>query len=579
MARAKPAKTKASSFVTGGALAAASQHLTTGAYTDALAALLRAWEQHRAAETADLIDELGAWLAAALPPITGKRNTIDAAWRDVGESLRPVDVPRLNVAMAAGSAPQLVGWLDILIDRFPIDPRLCATAIDLSLKFVSSTAGPARTRAFRLAEKIADGRCIPQIENLIAKDRDAWNATEMRDRLRKMLARFAPPPAPTAADKAALAAMAKQVATLAKQPPPAAAAALAPGKRSTTGVRAADVLAQVLADPTNDAPRLVYADILQQQGDPHGELIALQLQPSPAQHKRVAELLRNKAHVASWLGPLAAVVHEPVFRRGFLAEAKLVLKTARHRGQLLQDPLWATVEQIETDALPAVDSPAMTSLRRVHGLSIHAVAELAARAKPCRLEELDNIVWNPDGPDPDAVKSQAGWQQVMDGGSLTSLRSFGIAVGWQTVGARGTGVAAFEWLWASKLAKQLEHVRIDFAHNPFSVAAWLGAFEHTKLRRLSLVCGPYKPLRLETTLIRDGKRFRIELIGDRIFANTNAHSMDVLYFPALFDGFPVAAAPHLHVSLPRATQKQAAALDAKLATTIGGRFETITVTA
>ena len=114
----------------------------------ALDGLLRAWARCRSSEVAGLIDRFGAVLARSLAPITGTKATIDGAWRDVGDQVRPVDVPRLVVALDLGSAPQAEGWLDILL-RFPIDPRLCAPAIDMSLKFVSSSAGPTRTRAFK----------------------------------------------------------------------------------------------------------------------------------------------------------------------------------------------------------------------------------------------------------------------------------------------------------------------------------------------------------------------------------------------------------------------------------------------
>ena len=38
----------------------------------------------------------------------------------------------------------------------------------------------------------------------------------------------------------------------------------------------AQLLAAIIEDPDDDAPRLVYADWLQAQGDPRGELMQLQ---------------------------------------------------------------------------------------------------------------------------------------------------------------------------------------------------------------------------------------------------------------------------------------------------------------
>jgi uncharacterized protein (TIGR02996 family) len=69
---------------------------------------------------------------------------------------------------------------------------------------------------------------------------------------------------------------------------------------------AAKLLAAILADPSDDQARLVYADFLTQSGDPRGEFITVQIalagKPSPAQkrqlNKRQKELL--KKHRRAW---------------------------------------------------------------------------------------------------------------------------------------------------------------------------------------------------------------------------------------------------------------------------------------
>ena len=54
---------------------------------------------------------------------------------------------------------------------------------------------------------------------------------------------------------------------------------------------------------------LIYADALQELGDPRGDLIALQCAPAldRAQKARVTALLDTHGH--AWLGELAPVVH------------------------------------------------------------------------------------------------------------------------------------------------------------------------------------------------------------------------------------------------------------------------------
>ncbi len=73
------------------------------------------------------------------------------------------------------------------------------------------------------------------------------------------------------------------------------------------------LLAAVCADPDTDLPRLVYADWLDDHGEPaRAEFIRLQCAPNPSadQHRRADELLA--AHYPVWVGPLARF--EPVFR-------------------------------------------------------------------------------------------------------------------------------------------------------------------------------------------------------------------------------------------------------------------------
>jgi uncharacterized protein (TIGR02996 family) len=89
----------------------------------------------------------------------------------------------------------------------------------------------------------------------------------------------------------------------------------------------AELIAAITAAPDDDAPRLVYADHLMQQGDPRGEFIALQCrlaaadaadQPTdPAVIAREKEL--REAHAATWAIGLTAIVPAGYeFRRGFV---------------------------------------------------------------------------------------------------------------------------------------------------------------------------------------------------------------------------------------------------------------------
>ncbi len=81
-------------------------------------------------------------------------------------------------------------------------------------------------------------------------------------------------------------------------------------------------LADIIANPEDDAPRLVYADWLDENGDePRAELIRLQIaiaagHASPEMLRREAELLG--LHAAFWAGDVAGHAGEVLYRRGLL---------------------------------------------------------------------------------------------------------------------------------------------------------------------------------------------------------------------------------------------------------------------
>jgi uncharacterized protein (TIGR02996 family) len=97
---------------------------------------------------------------------------------------------------------------------------------------------------------------------------------------------------------------------------------------------AGTLLRAVLAQPEDEAVRLVYADWLEEQGDPRAEFIRLQIalahsSPADARHfenkARAGALL--KKHQQTWLGPLAKFAKAWHFSRGFVENVTLETKT------------------------------------------------------------------------------------------------------------------------------------------------------------------------------------------------------------------------------------------------------------
>ena len=143
----------------------------------------------------------------------------------------------------------------------------------------------------------------------------------------------------------------------------------------------AELLAQIYATPHDDAPRLVYADWLQERGDPRGEFIVLQMERhrkarrrgehgeehDSGDHTRDVPGERERqllaAHGKDWLGPLAPVLipDTVVFRRGFVAEGRAHFESNRQKTEALAEPAWATIEKLSAEPDVLVH-PGLTSL-------------------------------------------------------------------------------------------------------------------------------------------------------------------------------------------------------------------------
>src|SRR5437660_107995 len=86
----------------------------------------------------------------------------------------------------------------------------------------------------------------------------------------------------------------------------------------------------IIADPDDDALRLIFADWLDEQGDPRGEFIRVQIELAGMSEddprlaplaERERELLR--LHKTAWLGPVGRIADEAGFRRGLLGSIRV----------------------------------------------------------------------------------------------------------------------------------------------------------------------------------------------------------------------------------------------------------------
>ena len=89
----------------------------------------------------------------------------------------------------------------------------------------------------------------------------------------------------------------------------------------------------IAAAPDDDGPRLIYADYLDEAGDPRGDLIRVQiaLAKLPPFDPRRPDLLRAEDRLLTrfadlWAAPFRGLATGPVFRRGFVEEVKVTAR-------------------------------------------------------------------------------------------------------------------------------------------------------------------------------------------------------------------------------------------------------------
>ena len=172
------------------------------------------------------------------------------------------------------------------------------------------------------------------------------------------------------------------------------------GPRSSLG----ELLAAIYANPSDDGARAVYADALQEAGDPRGELIALQLQRERTKQQIARERALLKAHEREWIGGIAPVVNKggTEFARGFLVACDVRFKNERDARAYGSLPEWATVERLRhgLPGSPPRDQmkwltwldPAMKSLRDVDVFP-ESLPTICAAKEPWVIEHIHWGAW------------------------------------------------------------------------------------------------------------------------------------------------------------------------------------------
>ncbi|MFT3708261.1 MAG: TIGR02996 domain-containing protein [Archangium sp.] len=209
------------------------------------------------------------------------------------------------------------------------DPRVTRTIEQLvtNVKWSSDGAKPMWRAVFELAGKTADPRLRAlKPEFKVRPAMQDWLSKQYASAVEELPEGFKP-----AADEAK---WVKELAALPQIKKPA-------GARDE-----AALFANVYADPSNDAPRLVLADFLTERGDPRGEFITLQCTAPGTDVKREKALL--KEHEKKWLGAIAPVLAKDVeWKRGFPVKGRALFKAQRDADKFGNAPEWATFEELE----------------------------------------------------------------------------------------------------------------------------------------------------------------------------------------------------------------------------------------
>jgi len=133
----------------------------------------------------------------------------------------------------------------------------------------------------------------------------------------------------------------------------------------------------IIANPDDDTPRLVYADWLDEQGDPRGEFIRVQcaLATMADEDPRRWDLELRQARLLRWYGwqwwhnAFAPDARRPVFRRGFVEEAAVA------GGEFLAQPdhyfgLYPLLQDLTLESVRPVHLPELLRLSLPKNLKV-----------------------------------------------------------------------------------------------------------------------------------------------------------------------------------------------------------------
>lgn len=250
--------------------------------------------------------------------------------------------------------------------------------------------------------------------------------------------------------------------------------------------RTNELRAAVWDDPLSDDARLVYADYLQDRGDPRGELVGLQVARARSGDRvsdRERALLRRIAtDCAKPLAPYLASDFQ--LARGFVA--KCTVNDTPMPDAITCSPAWRTVDDLSTTSYDLLVSPHVRAPRV--GVGGRQLADLAAHARRLPFETVVGIA--PLGRSQRGVwLEEAAWDQVMRIGALEDLRVLSVSP------ESGYGPRLIAAVLRSVLGRQLRQLDAYVDGNTPEATRWRDAFDQTRVPLLTFRFVPVAPAR------------------------------------------------------------------------------------
>jgi len=363
-------------------------------FEDALAALLPAWREVRDPALGQVIDAVSALIERPAIQTLGKR-VVDqqAAWLALAKARHDADGERLFSSLGAVNSTLAERRIEVLRDWRP-DPRIGQALIGLVElpPFQGSPSAPFWRVLWALLPVHADARVLERLAPLVGTFGNRLGAepmirlfeTRAAAIMETVAAELATRPSLSEAQRALVQGM---LATL------SARQARAPSRRSAEDEE--QLLQAVAANLDDSGPRLVFADWLEERGDPRAELIRLGFLRSASAQPSARERALWKKLGPGWLGPVWPVTSRSgmIFDRGFLDRAQLQIRSDSALLRAVGAPRWATVRGLSVLAgspnlASLLGHPVLANLRLLESVSADLLAGLVGSPTAGRLWHL-----------------------------------------------------------------------------------------------------------------------------------------------------------------------------------------------